>query len=464
MVKVCFVIMPFGKKKVGNKEVDFDYIYDIIFKPAISEVVLPEGGRLEPRRTDKDFFAGDINLEMFHYLEYSRFAIADISGLNANVFYELGARHRVRASGTAIFRQTGAPIPFDIQTIKAFPYEYEPEAQAKKSRAQVVRVLSESFTQNRIDSPIRIALSAQQEQGGAVEERLREAENAIRSADFERAISIYRQASQAQPENPLIRMKLGMLLKDRGRWRDALEHFDAAVVAQTQYGEAWREKGIAENKIAWQSAPPDPPTLPAPGEEALNWAIQLGPNDFDAYASLGGVLKRAARLAEAGEAYNRSTEVSNGHPYPLLNALKLRAYAAGRLQLEPYHRRALLRADRDRAVQVAQNPPYDKPWCFFDLAEIRLYSGKIDESLDLIREGVRQSEADWQVETFYASLQLLEPAAADVPGLDRCLALLRNWQTVGEIGSTAVQSGTPDPVGHSAPWLSSSAQEQRRQS
>ena len=131
-LKVCFVIMPFGKKQVGNKEVDFDYIYDAIFKPAISEVELPEGGKLEPRRTDKDFFAGDINLEMFHYLEYSRFAIADISGLNANVFYELGARHRVRAAGTAIFRQTGAPIPFDIQTIKAFPYEYEPEAQAKE--------------------------------------------------------------------------------------------------------------------------------------------------------------------------------------------------------------------------------------------------------------------------------------------------------------------------------------------
>jgi hypothetical protein len=50
-LKVCFVIMPFGKKKVGNKEVDFDYIYDIIFKPAISEVVLPEG---REARTETD--------------------------------------------------------------------------------------------------------------------------------------------------------------------------------------------------------------------------------------------------------------------------------------------------------------------------------------------------------------------------------------------------------------------------
>ena len=96
--KICFVIMPFGKKPVGDRTVDFDKLYDDIFVPAISAVPLPEGGKLEPRRTDKDFFTGDIKLEMFQYLEYSRFALADISGLNFNVAYELGTRHRARES------------------------------------------------------------------------------------------------------------------------------------------------------------------------------------------------------------------------------------------------------------------------------------------------------------------------------------------------------------------------------
>ena len=97
--------MPFGKKKVGRKNVDFDKIHREIFAPAIASVRLPEGGSLEPRRTDTDFFTGDIKLERFQFLEYSRFALADISGLNFNVAYELGARHRVRESGTAIFRE-----------------------------------------------------------------------------------------------------------------------------------------------------------------------------------------------------------------------------------------------------------------------------------------------------------------------------------------------------------------------
>jgi hypothetical protein len=120
--KVCFVIMPFGEKPVGNLSVNFDRIYDDIFMPAINAVPLPEGGTLQARRTDKDFFTGDIKYEMYRYLEYSRFALADISGLNFNVAYEMGARHRARAYGTAIFRLTQFAPPFDINSIKAFPY------------------------------------------------------------------------------------------------------------------------------------------------------------------------------------------------------------------------------------------------------------------------------------------------------------------------------------------------------
>jgi hypothetical protein len=159
--KICFVIMPFGKKPVGDRTVDFDGLYDDIFVPAISAVSLPEGGKLEPRRTDKDFYSGDIKLEMFQYLEYSRFALADISGLNFNVAYELGARHRAREYGTAIFRQTQFSPPFDISSIKAFPYEFEPANKAAEAHELITRVLTESLVQNRLDSPVRLALGAQ---------------------------------------------------------------------------------------------------------------------------------------------------------------------------------------------------------------------------------------------------------------------------------------------------------------
>jgi hypothetical protein len=126
--KICFVIMPFGRKAVGARTVDFDRIYADIFVPAIAATPLPAGevGRLEPRRTDQDFFAGNISNEMFLYLEYSRFALADISGLNANVFYELGAptarASRARRSSGSSTR----PFPSTSTRSRRFPTSTSP--------------------------------------------------------------------------------------------------------------------------------------------------------------------------------------------------------------------------------------------------------------------------------------------------------------------------------------------------
>src|SRR5258708_2078851 len=296
--KTCFVLMPFGTKKVGDKDVDFDRIYEQVFVPAIRGVALPEGGTLEARRTDKDFFAGDIGLEMFHYIEYSRFALADISGLNANVFYELGARHHTRESGTAIFRQAGATVPFDIQTIKAFSYEYGTPEKDESARTLISRVLTESLANNRIDSPIRLALDHQQQQGDAVQVRLKDAENAIHCGDTNRAIQLYKEVIAIDLSNPLHRMKLGLLQKEQGMWTDAIAQFNSAVGLSGRYAEAWREKGIAENKLAFRFAGKTnniPQANPAPGEADLRRAIELNASDSDAPAPLDGVLKRPGR-------------------------------------------------------------------------------------------------------------------------------------------------------------------------
>ncbi|MGH2618214.1 MAG: hypothetical protein ACRDJC_23545 [Thermomicrobiales bacterium] len=116
--KTCFVVMPDGRKVVGKRQcwvpflkvprwVNFDWIYENIFEPAVAETSLPEGGKLVPRRSDKDFFAAVIDMDMYLYLEYSRFTLVDITGLNPNVFYELGIRHRVTSLG--VCKLAGSP-------------------------------------------------------------------------------------------------------------------------------------------------------------------------------------------------------------------------------------------------------------------------------------------------------------------------------------------------------------------
>jgi tetratricopeptide (TPR) repeat protein len=429
--KTCFVVMPFGKKGVVDENgtprtVDFDDIYEAIFQRAAAVVRMPAaegGGVLQVRRTDKDFFAGNISVEMFHYLEYSRIALVDITGLNPNVFYELGVRHRARQAGTVIFRQVAAPIPFDIKQIKAFPYEYDPEERAAEARTLITRVLTESLEQNRPDSPVRAALAVQRTEHVEIEDRLRQAENALRAGDPPRAISLYRNALGDDPNNQLLHFRLGLLLKDEGQWKEALEEFDRTVGCAPGYAEAHREKGIAENKLFHAAKRP---VGAADGRTSLERAVGLAPADFDAWASLGGVLKREGLLAEALKAYERSAEASSGHPYPLLNAVTLRAVLDHTLELSEERRKQLRRAERSLRVQVASNPPYDAPWTFFDLAQIRLYGGDAAQFLDFARRGAETAIQAWKIHTFVDSLRLLVKGGLEPTGIHDGIAMLES--------------------------------------
>ena len=425
--RICFVIMPYGEKEVLDdtgqaRRVDFDRIYDLIFQPAIRAAELPEGGRLEPRRCDRDFHTADISQDMFEYLEYSRLALTDITGLSANVLYELGIRHRARPAGTVIFRQPTAKIPFDFTQIKAFGYEYEPEDHAQASRELMTRVLNESLQRNRIDSPVRRALIVQREQRSFVEADLRAAENAIRAGDRSKAIGFYRTAFADDPGNNLLALRLGLLLKDEARWPDALAQFERAIAAAPEYAEAWREKGIAQNKLYWKSNRAD--AMPT-GIEPLQRAIELNPEDYDAQASLGGVLKREGRLEEARAAYERALDVSHGHSYPLLNAIRLDAQIRGRLDITPKRRFQLARAAQSLRAQIASAPPENPPWSYFDLAEISLYEGQTDAFRTLSERGTEHATAAWQIKSFVDSLAGLAAAGLDLPGLHDTIAMLR---------------------------------------
>ncbi|HOX27174.1 MAG TPA: hypothetical protein PLL30_15895 [Candidatus Krumholzibacteria bacterium] len=415
----CFVIMPFGRKRVQDREVDFDAIYDTVFAPAIGAVPRPEGGVLAPRRTDKDFFSGHISQEMFEYLEHSRLAVADISGLNANVFYEIGVRHRARAGGTVIVRQAGAPLPFDINQIKVFDYRCGDSAEVAASIQAITRILTETLAQNRLDSPVQQALRAQ---SPAIDPLLREAEAALGHGDRATAAARYGAAVAADPHNPFVRVRHGIVLKDLDRLPAAREQFERATFLQPGNAAAWRELGVIENLL--YRALESPPAGIPDGEESLRRAVAADSDDFDALAALGGVLKRKDQLEDALAMYRRSAEVSDGHPYPLLNALKLQAAATGRLELDARWRRLLRRAERARADQTANRPPYDAPWSFFDLAEIRLYGGDQAGFLERLAQALDHCDHDWQAKTFRDGLQLLADRGVELPGIREGLAVI----------------------------------------
>ncbi len=435
--KICFVIMPFGKKEVifkYNKKIlfftiplskkviiNFNYIYDNIFKPAISRVNLPEGGKLIPKRTDDDFFSADIGKEMFEYLEYSRMVFADITGLNANVFYELGIRHHARSNGTIIFRVNDAPIPFDINQIRAFPYEYEPVENIERSKEIIVKVISETLKNNKKDSPVRLAL--QEQQGNPkLELLLIDAENAIRNNDLGTARSKYLQALSLK-DNITNRMKLGIIYKELGEWEEALKQFKYVNLQSGDYSDAYKERGIAENKLYEQ----DPAKFHDNGEESLKKAIQLNDFDFDAFSSLGGILKRLGRFEESLQSYQKAIDISNGHPYPLLNAIKLQSKIDNRIELAQSTKVYLYKAKNFLESQTRNNPPFNSPWSFFDIAEVYMFlednkSGFINN----VKEGIIHSKHVWMLKTFLTSLQLIEDVKTKPYYFDEGIKLIKD--------------------------------------
>lgn len=133
-----FVVMPFGEKEVPKKvrndaqpapsdtplKIDFNEVYKKLLAPAL------EKAGCQPFRADEEEAAGDIRRDMFFELVTGDIVLADISILNANVFYELGVRHGVAPRGVLCVHAGWSERPFDVAPDRTFRYNgklFEPE-------------------------------------------------------------------------------------------------------------------------------------------------------------------------------------------------------------------------------------------------------------------------------------------------------------------------------------------------
>ncbi len=155
--ELCFVLMPFGKKAdVAGTLIDFDSVYSELIAPAIRDA------GLDPIRADEEMSGGIIHKPMFERLIFCKFAVADLTTANANVFYELGVRHSVRPWSTVlIFSKGGSQLPFDVAPLRAMPYALTPEGKladldaTKKSLAERLAKAREAASKEPSkDSPI----------------------------------------------------------------------------------------------------------------------------------------------------------------------------------------------------------------------------------------------------------------------------------------------------------------------
>src|SRR6266545_7547361 len=144
--------MPFGRKTdATGRTTDFDAVYKQIIAPAVQEA------GLDPIRADEERVGGTIHKPMFERLMLCDYAVADITGANPNVFYELGIRHAMRPRSTVILFAEGTTLPFDIALLRGVPYrtgEHGAPLDPKTCSANVARQLDAARQNPHDDSPL----------------------------------------------------------------------------------------------------------------------------------------------------------------------------------------------------------------------------------------------------------------------------------------------------------------------
>lgn len=119
-MKICFVIMGFGKKTdySTGRTLDLDKTYKNIIQPAV------KNAGYECIRADEIQESGLIDKSMYALLIQSDLVIADISTCNPNAMYELGIRHAVKPYSTIILKEKDGKIPFDLDHNRIFMYSH----------------------------------------------------------------------------------------------------------------------------------------------------------------------------------------------------------------------------------------------------------------------------------------------------------------------------------------------------
>lgn len=118
---LCFVMMPFGSEELN-------IVYEDFIRPTIENRC-----NLTCERGDDLFGSNSIMDDIRKSIERARLIIADLTGKNANVFYEVGIAHTLDKS-VLLLAQSMSDVPFDLRHRRVLLYDYSPRGCKKLER------------------------------------------------------------------------------------------------------------------------------------------------------------------------------------------------------------------------------------------------------------------------------------------------------------------------------------------
>jgi tetratricopeptide (TPR) repeat protein len=407
---VAFLVMPFGiKPGPDGKNINFDKVYLDYLKPAV------EAAGLRPHRADAERRGGSIHADMFQDLLMAEMVVADLTIDNPNVWYEIGVRHALRASGAVLTYALRDRLPFDLNGQRMMHYSMKDGAPDPATVEAERKALTEAILatmdawKGRKASPVYMQLPNLHEPDwktlkvGDVNEywqaletwqaRIRVAQQRQRPGDI---LLLADETPNRSLELEALRTAAKALI-DMNRPRYALDTLDKALAIDPDHLKSLQMRGIALGRAGrYDDAKEALQTLAAnhrDGETlgllARTWKDQWrrlwethGLRNSD---PRGAARSTAATLAQAAEAYARAFLANPADYYPGINALTL-----GRLWEDVTGRNgkldlALIAKGVLWAVScsLGQNRDY---WALSTCAELGLMEGDKDAMCDNYQE------------------------------------------------------------------------------
>jgi tetratricopeptide (TPR) repeat protein len=400
--------MPFGTKVDSTgRPINFDVIYDQIFKPAVNTTAL------QPVRADEEQAQGFIHKLMYERLLLSEYAIADLTILNANVYYELGVRHAAKPSTTIMTMAGQTGLPFDVAGLRALPYSLDPQgapADAEGAKAALVEQLKSCIAHETVDSPIYQLVDGMQpppidpERADIFRDRIASSEivkGRIAAARAEKSVASIESVQQSLGD--VSDLDANVIIDLLTSYRD-LEAFDKmieivnAIDPTLSKTVAVRQLlAFAQNRIGqWREA-----------EETFRQVIAARGPSSETNGMLGRVYKDrwtkaveaqdafAARgfLKQAIQTYLEGFEADWRDAYPGINAVTLMEAAgdARRNALIP-----VVRYSVERRLARKANAEY---WDYASLLELAVLADDVDATADALGDALSVPHGKWQLKT-----------------------------------------------------------------
>jgi tetratricopeptide (TPR) repeat protein len=414
----AFVVMPYGTKD----QIDFNRVYGDLIRPAL------ETAGFEVFRADEEMRAGDIRTDMFQELLLADLVVADLSIDNANVWYELGVRHALRARGVIGIMCRRDYMPFDVYTDRALRYsikEIPPGAAVpdperlegeKKKIAQFATETMDSWYERKI-SPVYHLLPSLKEPHF----KLLQVEGAKEFWSWAMRIEVARKGNRPgdilvfAEEAPNIGLRVdayrsaGNGLRSLGQFALALDQYEKALALAPDDLESRRQKGLLLGRLKQSDA----------AKEWLQNLVKEVPDDAESWALLGRVEKDSwisgwrsdgktveqmqqdaaaddAVLQETINAYAKGFRKDPSHYYSGINAVALMHLLS---DLTGKEENLEVRKEMEGGVRWAVRGALEKDsqdyWARATLAELEGLSSKKEIVEAALKSAVAVANKDW---------------------------------------------------------------------